>query len=188
MICMIHSVTELAKSGSDGARSVRAVLERHVVARAPRELRAKTSVDTVLDVGLGSDVTNLLLRRLEGLHSRVELVVLEHGHLLNIAHVPHRLQLIQVLRVVDEVEHEVVLHGNVKSLHGLSLTTSPGDGRINAILRLHEALVLVLDLINNVWSVDVGAVSIPVDGPTSTASLLLVVVVEETRKLAVGVT
>jgi len=108
--------------------------------------------------------------------------------LLNISNVSHRLKLVKVLGVVDEVEHEVVLHGDIEGLHSLSLTTSPGDGAVNAILRLHKVLVLALDLVNNVRRVDVGAVSVPVDFLARTAYLLFVVVVEEAGELAVRVT
>ena len=86
---------------------------------------------------------------------------------------------------MHEVEHEVVLHGDVKGLHRLSLRASSRDSSVNTIFRFHESLVLALDLIHDVGSVNIGAMSVPVDSLAFTASLLLVIVVQEAGKLAV---
>ena len=128
-----------------------------------------------------------MLRRLKSVHARVQLVVFKHGQLLNIADVPHGLELVEVLGVVDKVEHEIVLHRNVEGLHGLGLAASPGDSTIDTVLRLHESLIFILDLINDVGRVDVGAMGIPVDVLARAASLLFVVIVKEARELAMRV-
>ena len=89
------------------------MLEGYVVARTPRKLGAKARVDAFLNVALRLDVANFLLTGLEGLHTGVELDELKHGEGWDVTDVAHRLQLVQMLCVVHEVEHEVVLHGDV---------------------------------------------------------------------------
>lgn len=149
------SVTELAESGSDSALSIRGVLERHVVLGSPGELRAEAGVDTLFIVALWGNISDLLLARLKGLHTWVELCPLQHGKLRDITDVAHCLKLVQVLRVVHKVQHEVVLHGYVESLHLLSLgATSLANSAVDSVLSLHEGLVLGLDLVDDSWSVD----------------------------------
>ena len=183
------SVTELAESGCDGALRVRGVLEGHIVPGAPGELSAKARVDALLVVALRSHVSDFHLGRLKGIHARVELRPLHHGQGGNVADVAHRLELIQVLPVVHEVEHEVVLHGDVESLHLLRLSAaSPAYSAFDGVLGLHERLVLGLDLVNNAWRVDGVAMAIPINVLKFCAGLILVVVVEESLQLAMGVT
>ena len=164
------------------------MLEGHVVLGAPGELGAQARVHALLNVRLGGDVADFLLRGLQGLHARVQLVELQHAQLVEVANVAHSLELVQVLSVVHEVKHEVVLHGDVKSLHLLGLGASLGDGALNGVLSLHEGVVLGLDLVNDTWGVNVVSVGIPVDVLALRISLALVVVVEDTRKLTMGVT
>lgn len=164
------------------------MLEGHVVAGAPRELGAKSRENTIFDVALGGDVTDLLLSGLQRLHTGVQLVVLEHGDGVDVADVAHSLQLVQVLRVVHEVEHEVVLHGDVEGLHLLGVGSSLGHGRVDRVLSLHELVVLGVDLVDDAWGVDVGAVTIPVDGLQLRGSLSFVIVVEDSGELTMGVT
>ena len=137
--------------------------EGNLVLGAPGELSAETSEDTVLDVAVGGDVADLLLRGLECLHAWVQLVVLEHAELADVANVSHGLKLVEVLLVVHEVQHEVVLHRDVKSLHLLGLSASFGHGAVDSVLRVHELVVFGSDAVNDVRSVDPGAVAIPVD-------------------------
>ena len=60
-----------------------------------------------------------------------------------------------MLGVVHEVEHEIVLHGDVKGLHLLGLgATGAADSVLNGVLSLHEGVVLGLDLVNDSWGVD----------------------------------
>ena len=183
------SVTELAESGSNGALCVGGVLEGHVVLGAPGELSAEACVDALLVVRLGSDVTDFLLARLKGLVARVELGPLHHGEGGDVTDVAHRLELVQVLRVVHEVEHEVVLHGDVESLHLLRLgATGLADSAVNSVFGFHEGFVLGLDLVDDTWGVDGITMSVPVDSLECRVGLILVVVVEESLQLSVGVT
>ena len=161
------------------------MLEGHIVARAPRELSAEAGVHTVLNVILRCDVSNLLVSGLKCLHSRVEFVILEHGKLLNVSDVTHSLKLVQMLSIVHEVKHKVVLHGNIEGLHLFSLSTSSGDSRVNTVLRIHETSVLVLDLVDNIRGVNIGAVGIPVDCLSLATSGSSVVIVEQTGELCV---
>ena len=140
------------------------MLEGHIELGAPGELCAEARVDALLIVGLRSDVSDFLLARLKGLHARVELHELHHGKGGNVTDIAHRLQLIQVLSVVHEVEHEVVLHSDIESLHLLRLSaTSLADCTFDSVLGLHECLVLGLDLVNDAWGMNGIAVSIPID-------------------------
>ena len=93
-----------------------------------------------------------------------------------------------MLRVVHEVQHEVVLHGHVKRLHLLSLgATCPSDRALNGVLRLHEGLVLRLDPVNDARRVDGVPMAVPVDLSQLAARLILVVVVEQALQLPVRV-
>ena len=164
------------------------MLEWHVVLGPPAELGAEAGVDAFFVVALGCDVADLLLAGLERLEAGVELGPLEHGKLRDVADVAHGLELVQVLSVVDEVEHEVVLHGDVKSLHLLGLGASRSSDRaLHGVLRVHEGLILRLDLVNNARRVDSVPMSIPVNLFQVTALLVLVVVVEEALQLTVRV-
>ena len=176
---MARSVTELSEGGGDGARRVRRVLEGDVVARAPRELRAETRVNALLVVAFRSDVADFLLGGVEGFEAGVELEPLKHADFVDVADVVHGFKLVQVLRVVYKVEHEVVLHGDVEGLHLLRLRASLGDGRLNGVLGLHELVVLGLDVVDNAWSVNRVTMAIPVDFFHTAALLRFVVVVEE---------
>ena len=125
--------------------------EGHVVAGAPGELRAQAGVDAILDVGLGSDVADFLLRGLERVETWIQFPVLKHAERCDIADIPHGLDLIKMLAIVDEVKHEVVLHGDIESLHLLSLSASLGDGRLDSVFGLHELVVLGLDVVDDSW-------------------------------------
>ena len=165
------------------------MLEGNIVLGAPGELRAKACVDAFLVVRLRSDVTDFLLACLEGLVARVELGPFHHGEGGDVTDVAHRLKLIQVLRVMHEVEHEVVLHGDIESLHLLGLSaTSLSDSTLDSIFSLHECVVLGLDLVDDAWGVDGIAVIVPFDSLEPRVRLILVVVVEESLQLSVGVT
>ena len=182
------SVTELSESSSDGTLSIGRVSEGGVVAGTPRELRAEASEDTLFVIALRGDVADFLLSKLEILHAWVQLGEFHLGESRDIANVAHRLQLVQMLRVVNEVEHEVVLHGDVKSLHLLSLSaTSSADSAFHGVLGLHESLVLGLDLVDDTWGVDGVTVTIPIDVLEFSGALVLVVVIEESLQLTMGV-
>ena len=65
--------------------------------------------------------------------------------------------------IVNEVEHEVILHCDIKSLHLLGSVTASGDGTCNSVLALHECVVFGLDFVNNIWGVNGVTVLIPVN-------------------------
>ena len=164
------------------------MLEWHVVLGAPAELSAEAGVDALLVVAFGRNVADLLLARLERLESGVEFGPLEHRKLGDVADVAHSFKLVQMLRVVHEVQHEVVLHGNVKRLHLLSLgATCLCDCALNGVLSVHEGLVLRLDLVDDVRRVDSVPMAVPVNLSQLAARLVLVVVVEQALKLTVRV-
>ena len=164
------------------------MLERHVVARAPGELGAEASVHAVFDVRLGGDVADFLFCRLKGLHAWVQFVVLEHGELVDVADVAHGLKLVEVLGVVHEVKHEVVLHRNIECLHLFGLGAGLGDGAFDGVLSLHELVVLGSDVVDHAGGVDVALMAVPVDLFARCTALVLVVVIKETLKLTMGVT
>jgi hypothetical protein len=164
------------------------MLERHVVAGTPGELGAKAGVHAVLIVALRGDVSDFLLRGLEHFNAGVHLVPLEHGHGVDVTDVAHGLKLVQMGGVVHEVQHEVVLHGDVEGLHLLAAAAGFRDSGFDSVLGLHELFVLSLDLVDDAWGVDGGAVAVPVNVLLLDGSLSFVVVVKDTRKLTVGVT
>ena len=140
------------------------MLEGDVIAGTPGELSAKTGEDTILDVTLRGDVSDFLLGGLKRFKAWVELPELKGAEASNISDVPHCFKLIEMSRVVHKVKHEVVLHGNVKSLHLLGLgSTSLTDSAVDRVLGFHELVILGLNLVDNTWGVDVGTVAIPVD-------------------------
>ena len=182
------SLTELAESRNDGALSLGRVLEGHVVARAPRELGAQTRIDSVLDVALGRDVADFLLAVREHIDAWVKLCPLERAQRLDVANVAHGLQLVQVLRVVNEVQHEVVLHLDVERLNHFSLSARLGHSGVHRVLTLHELVILGPDLVDDAGRVDSAFVTVPVDVFALTRAHVLVVVVEQTLQLLVRVT
>lgn len=103
------------------------MVEGRVVAGAPRELSAQTSEDTVFNVILGGDVTELLVDGAEGLSAGHEVAHLKHRHFLDVANVAHGLELLEVTNVVREVEHEVVGVSNLESLDALRLVADLAD-------------------------------------------------------------
>ena len=79
---------------------------------------------------------------------------------------------------MDEVEHEVILHCDVEGLHLLCGVSASRDGAGNSVFALHERVILGMDLVDNVWSVDGIAVLIPVDSLSSLLVSVLVVVIK----------
>ena len=152
------SVTELSECCDDGTLRVRRVLEWHVISRTPGELGANAGEVTVLDVILWCQVTDLLMSCHQLLKWRIVSPELKHGHLSDIANISHSFKLVEVHSVVHEVEHEVVLHGDVKCLHLLGLRVAGfSNSRFDSVLSGHEAVVLSLDLVDDAWGVDGGA-------------------------------
>ena len=86
--------------------------------------------------------------------------------------------------VVHEVEHEVVLHSDVESLHLLSLGAALANGSVNGVLSFHEVVVFGLNLVDDTGSVDAFFVALPVD---LLVSFLDGLVVEVKHRLQLGV-
>lgn len=138
--------------------------EGWVVSGSPGELSADSGVDSVLVVVLGSEVGSLVVSGLQTVEAWHESVHLKVGDLVDIADVPHGLQLLQMAQEVHEVQHEVVLVGSFEGLHLLSAVANEGDGRLHGVLRLHKAVVLGLDLLHYVRGVKLALPLAPVDG------------------------
>lgn len=123
-------------------------------ASTPVELSANTGVDTVFIQILGGGVSNFHVSSLEGLHARHKSEHLQHGGSVQVANISHGLELFKMGSVVHKVQHEIILHSDIKSLHFLGGVAQLGHSRVNSVLRLKELLVLGLDLVNNSSSVD----------------------------------
>lgn len=162
------------------------MVEWRNVAGAPRELSAKTSVNTVFVVIIGSHVTDFLLAGAKSVHTGHELENLEVRHLGNVTSIAHGLNLGQMGSVMHEVEHKVVLQGNIEGLHLFGLATAALHGRVDLISGVHELVVLCFDLVNNAFSVNALLVAFPVDG-NGLASSFAVVKVEHRLELGVSV-
>ena len=65
--------------------------------------------------------------------------------------------------VVNEVEHEVIFHCDVKSLHLIRLLSTSVHSAVYSVLSSHELFILRLDFINDVRCVDVITVLIPIN-------------------------
>ena len=65
---------------------------------------------------------------------------------------------------MHEVQHEVVLHGDVESLQLFSAGATSGNSSVYCVLRLNELFVLAVDFVYNSLSVDARFIALPVDG------------------------
>ena len=148
------------------------------VSRSPRELGGKSHNLWVLNKVLWGKVTNFLLSSIVLLGLWEQFSHLQLAELGNISDVGGCLNLIQVHEVVDHPELVVVVHGNVEGLHGLGPGSALGDSAVNLELSLHEIVVFGLDLLDNIWGVDVLLEGSPVNGSKvigSSGSLVVVV-------------
>jgi len=162
--------------------------EGRVVLGSPGELGADTGHNLFFVVGVGGEVTDFLLHGLHALNSGAELDHLLDGHLLDVANVVHHFHLGEVTHVVSEVELEVPLHGDVKSLHLFGGTSASGDGGVNGEGGSLETVVFSLELVDDVRGVDDISVFVPLDFVKGLGSLRGVVVVEDRAELGVGLT
>ena len=101
------------------------MIEGRNVASTPRKLGAYSSKHAVFVVVFRSQIAYFLLSSRKFLCTRHEFDHLEQTHLLKVADVAHSFELIEMSSVVDEVEHEVVLHGHVKRLKLFSAGAAP---------------------------------------------------------------
>jgi hypothetical protein len=113
------------------------------------------------------------------------------GHLLlaelgDVSNVVHGLDLLQMHEVVNHPELVVVVHGNVQGLHSFGSGSTLGNCALYLIFSFHEICIFSLDLIDNVWGMDILLVSGPVDGLFTSGTLVgLVVVVQDRLELSV---
>ena len=148
------------------------------VSGSPGELSSQSNGNWVLNEILRSQITDFLLNRV------VLLSFWEHfSHLLlaqfsNISDVVHGLDLLKMHEVVNHPELVVVVHGNIEGLHGLGSGSALGNGAFNLEFSSHEIGVFGLDLVDNIWGMDVLLESSPVNwlNSGSTGSGLVVVV------------
>jgi hypothetical protein len=112
---------------------------------------------------LWGSVTDLLLNIniTEGLwHELHHFLSSEHG---NVTDVSKSLNLVKVHQVVGHPEVVVIVHGDVEGLHGFGSNSALGDSTVHLVFRLHEEVVLLSDVVDYVWSVDLRLVSVPGD-------------------------
>ena len=81
----------------------------------------------------------------------------------DVSDVVKSLHLIKMHKVVCHPEVIVVVHGNIKSLHGFTSGSTLAHGTVDTVLSGHELVVLASDLVNDVWGVDVALGTFPVD-------------------------
>lgn len=158
------SLTKLGQGGDDWGNGVVGVDEWWAVSWTPWELSGSSDDDWVFNQVLWGQITNLLLERVIPINIWEEFGHLHLADLGDIADVMESFNLIEMHQVVGHPEVVVVVHGNIKSLHCFSSSATLGDSTINTVFSLHELLILGLDLIDNIWSVDICSVSIPVNG------------------------
>ena len=142
--------------------------------------------DWVLDEILWGQVTNFLL------HSVVLLSLWEQlGHFLlaqfgNISDVVEGLDLLKMHQVMDHPELVVVVHGNIERLHSLRSGSTLSDSSINLEFGLHEICVFSLNLVDNLWGMDILLIGGPVDWLSTGGTVgSLVVVVQDGLELRV---
>ena len=121
------SFTVFAESSHDRVDRVLRVVEGNKVSSAPVKLGANTCSNTIFNIVFRRSISNFLVRRLHHLNFRHQVHGFKVGKHSYITDVAHSLDLVQVARVVHEVEHEVVLHGDVEGLHLLGLVAAAGD-------------------------------------------------------------
>jgi len=158
------SLSVFAHRGDDRVNGVLRVVEWDGVAGAPGELSADTGNHAVFVVVFGGGVADFLVGSLEGLDFGHEVLGFEVRDLAHITQVSQGLELLQVHGVVHEVQHKVVLHGDVEGLHLFGGVAALGDGALNSVVGIHECLVLGVDLVDNALGVNALLAAFPVDG------------------------
>ena len=156
------------------------------VSRSPRELGGQSNGNWVLNKVLWGQVSDFLLNGIVLLSLWEQL-----GHLLlaqfgDISNVVEGLDLLQMHEIVHHPELVVVVHGNIEGLHGLRSGSALGNGALNLEFSLHEICVFSLDLVDNIWGVDVLLESSPVNCfSSSSTSGGLIVIVQDCLELRV---
>ena len=158
-----NSLSVLGESGDDRADGVLRVREGRCVARSPRKLGAQAGERGLFSVGVGRHVTGFVHGALQSLDARCQLLDFEEGHLCHVSDVAHYLQLVQMRQVMAEVQHEVVLHCDVKGLHFVSAGAAHANSGVDRELSATEVVVLLVDLVNYAAGVN----SVLVAGPVN---------------------
>ena len=160
--------------------------ERRAVSRSPGELGSKSNNNWVLNQILGRNVADFLLLSSVLLGVGVELNHFLSAQLGNITDIVEGLNLVEVHQVVDHPQVVVVVHGNVEALHGFSASSKLADCTINTVLSLHELIVLGSDLFDDLRSMNIAGIRVPVDGCKAGGTLAVtIVVVQDGLKLSV---
>ena len=130
MFC-VRSLSKFAEGGHNTVDGVLRVGEWRSIARSPRVLRANTGSDSGFGPRVGGQVTNFLRGSLERLGAGHEFGHFKHGDLLDITNVAHKLKLVEMPLVVSEVQCEIILHGDIKSLHFFGSTAAFSNCSVN---------------------------------------------------------
>ena len=154
------------------------------VSGSPGELSGQSNSNWVLNEILWGKVSDFLL-------NGVVLLSLweQFGHFLlaqfsNISNIVEGLDLLKMHKVMNHPELVVVVHGNIKRLHSFGSGSALGNGALNLEFSSHEIGVFSLDLLDNIWGMDVLLNSIPVNW-LSLSSGSLVVEVQDGLELRV---
>ena len=133
-----------------------------------------------------SQVSDFLLNSVVLLGLWKQLSHLLLAELGDITNVVHGLDLLQMHEVVNHPELVIVVHGDVKGLHGLGSGSTLGNGTLYLEFSFHEICIFGLDFVHNVWGMDVLLISGPVDNFGSGGTRGgLVVVVQDRLELSV---
>lgn len=98
------------------------------------------------------------------------------SHVTNISEGLNRLQVLQVVRKVEEV---VILQSNIKGLDLFGGSAKAADSGVNIVFTCHKLVVLRVNLINDTFGVDTILEGLPVDRSVFLDVLLDVVEVEQ---------
>ena len=106
--------------------------------------------------------------------------------MLDVTCVVKGFKLVEMGHVVHEVQHEVVLHGGIESLHLFGGGTAFAHGAVYAVFSFHEVNVLLVYLVNDTGGVNSFFVSFPVNVFLCVCLSLGVVVVQDALELGMG--
>ena len=138
--------------------------EGRVSPGAPRELGAKSGVNTVLNIiPSRSNISSLESRRSLNVEAGAKTGNLHDRHVLDRSHVSDGLEGLEVLHVVSHPDGGVVLHGDIQLLHAFGLSSNGADGSVNIVFGFHKGFVLGFNLMHNVLSVNIRLPFLPVD-------------------------
>ena len=156
------SLSELSKGGNNSVEGVAGVDKWRKGSASPGELSHDSGIHSVFHSERRSDVTHFELSVFESIFVSGSFYCFQDWHLSYISNISNHFQVLQVASKVGQVQEEVVSGGNFHFLHLFSLVADFLDTSLNAVLLLHELLVLGLQLVNNTIGVDLFLPIIPV--------------------------